>query len=300
MNNSEIYFYLPDFWTFYRLNLTVLALLQEHPEYFHDNIKVGAVYGTFPSCIWNSGRCFFGDCDQANLRNTILGINSFGVPIRHTFTSTLITEDDLYDLWGNLILKVGLLEEICQGVKNEVLVNSSLLEDYLREKYPDYVLISSTTKCLGSEDFLAEVNSEKYRLSVLDYHLNVDTEFLDLLANHCPDKVELLINPYCSPKCTAERRKGHYEYLSKCQRNRLQPNFMCDLLATSFSDCLLNETTFKVEDIYETLIPKGFKHFKIEGRTNHIVDVIESYIYYMVKSEFQMRVRGILLKEGMV
>jgi hypothetical protein len=35
----------------------------------------------------------------------------------------------------------------------------------------------------------------------------------------------------------------------------------------------------------------GFCHFKIEGRTDNIVDVIESYLYYMIKPEWQNFVR---------
>ena len=107
--------------------------------------------------------------------------------------------------------------------------------------------------------------------------------------------VEILLNPYCHPECTFERRKEHYKYLAQCQKNRVDPEKYCDSLKMTFMDCLENPTTIHKEELFN-LIADGFKHFKIEGRTNHIVDVIESYVYYMIKPEYEMRVRNILLK----
>lgn len=57
-----INFYLPEFYVpqFYRLNLYFIEKLYHQPEYFRDNIKIGAVYGSFPGVIWNGGRVFLG------------------------------------------------------------------------------------------------------------------------------------------------------------------------------------------------------------------------------------------------
>jgi collagenase-like PrtC family protease len=35
----------------------------------------------------------------------------------------------------------------------------------------------------------------------------------------------------------------------------------------------------------------GFNHFKIEGRTDSVKNLIEILTYYMVKEEFQMEIR---------
>jgi hypothetical protein len=58
--NQKINFYLPDFYYKKDLNLELILLLKEHPEYFYDNINIGAVYGVFPGSIWNGGRLFPG------------------------------------------------------------------------------------------------------------------------------------------------------------------------------------------------------------------------------------------------
>ena len=37
--------------------------------------------------------------------------------------------------------------EIFNDSNNEIVLNSNLLENYIRENYPNYKLIASTTKC---------------------------------------------------------------------------------------------------------------------------------------------------------
>ena len=45
------------------------------------------------------------------------------------------------------------------------------------------------------------------------------------------------------------------------------------------------------ETLLEKYVPMGFRHFKIEGRTLHPLNVIESYVYYMTKPEYKDLVR---------
>jgi hypothetical protein len=35
----------------------------------------------------------------------------------------------------------------------------------------------------------------------------------------------------------------------------------------------------------------GYEHFKIEGRTMHPLNVVESYVYYLAKPEYRDMVR---------
>jgi hypothetical protein len=58
--SDKIKFYIPDFYNLYGLNIKLLELLWEYPEYFYDNIEIGAIYGTFPGAIWNGGRVMLG------------------------------------------------------------------------------------------------------------------------------------------------------------------------------------------------------------------------------------------------
>jgi collagenase-like PrtC family protease len=176
---------------------------------------------------------------------------------------------------------------------NEVLVNSECLESYLCDKYPNFKYIMSTTKCERNLDAINEA-CKKYHLVVPDYRDNIDDEFMQSLE--LKDKIEILINPYCNPCC--QRRAEHYRGLSQQQLEfNNVPCMICSDEHNSFLEALnMYPTVLKTGDITR-LIDMGFTNFKIEGRTNHNVDVIESYVYYMVKPEFKDEVRCKLIKK---
>lgn len=283
-----INFYLPNFYTqnYGIVNLSLISLLRNQPELFYDNINIQAVYGCFPGQKWNGGRGATGDCIFSEIETIINTYAENDIPLRFTYTNSLITEKHLDSIYDNFITKMA------ENGKNEILVNSSLLESYLRKTYPNYKYLSSTTKCLlNEEDIIKE--AENYYLTVLDYRKNLDINFLSNLPN--PEKYEILINAYCDPNC--QNRSSHYYILSKSQLNNDNIDMPCKLRKNSFYEALDSfSTVLKIEDLYTTYVDMGFQHFKIEGRTNHILDLIESYLYYMVKPEYKDKIRYYLLK----
>lgn len=285
-----INFYLPNFYekNFYNVNTYFIENLRDHPEYFYDNIRIGAVYGAFPGSIWNGGRAMCGSATMKEVFGTIEHYRKLNIPIRFTYTNPLIKEEHLDNVYVNNITRLG------NNGYNEILVNSSILEEYLRNKYPKYKFLSSTTKCLLNDKDIIE-ESKKYYLTVLDYRKNNNLEFLSSLPN--PESYELLINAYCDPECT--RRQEHYNMLGKAQLdNQITERFICNIKKNNFFEALESfDTVIKVEDLYSTYVDLGFQHFKIEGRTDHIIDVIESYLYYMVKPEYKDKVRYEVLKK---
>jgi collagenase-like PrtC family protease len=265
--------------------MNVITKLLTDSEMFMDNISIGAVYGSFPGAYWNGGRVMNGITDKQNIRATINAFNDQNVPIRFTFTNQLINKSLLYDPYCNMIM------DLANNGMNEVLVNSPLLEKFLREHYPNFKYVSSTTKCITDVDGINK-ECEKYDMVVMDYRNNLDIDFHSKLKYK--DKIEILINACCSPSCT--RRKEHYEYLSRCQIDMKLADRFCDILAKSFWDSLKFNTVIKVDDLYNYYVPQGFKNFKIEGRTLHPIDVIDAYMYYMVKPEYQNELRNKLIK----
>lgn len=45
------------------------------------------------------------------------------------------------------------------------------------------------------------------------------------------------------------------------------------------------------KEIIERFYIMGIRNFKIEGRTNNVYDVLESYIYYLVRNECKDKIR---------
>ena len=283
-----INFYLPNFYEreFNIVNTYFIKKIRNNPEYFYDNIQIGAVYGTFPGVIWNGGRLMRGEVKTREVFNIIEHFRKLNIPIRFTYTNPLITKEHLNNSYANNITR------LANNSYNEILVNVPELEEYLRNKYHKYKFLSSTTKCLlDNEKIIKE--SENYYLTVLDYRKNDDFEFLENLPN--PERYEILINAYCDPKCPY--RQQHYEDLGKCQIENVTTNFKCNINRNSFFEALNDfNTVIRVEDLYNIYVNMGFKHFKIEGRTNSIIDVIESYLYYMVKPEHKDKIRYEVLK----
>ena len=297
----SINFHLPDFCGNYKMNLAFIDAIKERPELFYDNIKIASSYGCFPPAAWNGGRAAVGAVRRDFINFIIKEYNSRGVPIRYTFTNPLITEKHLSDPFCNMIT-----EAAANGL-NEIIVNVPVLEEYIRNKFPQYPLISSTVKQIEDGERLLSELEKDYKLVVLDYNWN--NRFKELEALPHKDKIELLVNSYCTPHC--KRRKKHYEFLGDLQfklnrqvfgseRDMMTPipdtEFACPNTDLNFYDTFDFETHISPRDIYEKYVPMGFENFKIEGRLMHAVNILESYIYYLVKPEHRDRLRVDMLR----
>lgn len=296
----KIKYHLPDFYGNIRMNLFFADEIKRHPKYFFDDIEIGSSYGCFPPAVWNGGRTVIGAVRREQIENTIKEYNSRGIPIRYTFTNPLITEKELSDPFCNMITR------IAENGLNEIIVNKPCLEEYIREKYPQYPLISSTVKQIEDLDGLKAELAKDYKLVVLDYNWNHDYKVLEELP--CKDKIELLINPYCTPHC--KRRKQHYEFLGKQQfvhnanvfddKLALKPikreEFSCPCTNYDFYRTTKLGNHISSKSIYERYVPMGYSNFKIEGRMMHPVDVLESYMYYLVRPEYRDEQRVKYLK----
>lgn len=279
-------FYLPDFSNKFTLNLRICQIFREHPEYFHTGFNIGAIYGSFPGMIWNGGRCLPGHIDQETIKHILTEFEKLEIPIRFTMTNCFIQQEHLDDKYCNMIL------QMAYNSSNGIIINSPILEDYLRYKYPNFQYISSTTKC---ERDINKINlaCEQYDMVVTDYRDNKDMTFLNTIQYK--NKIELLLNAYCSPDCPV--RSLHYALLSKDQLHQtIDGKVIPGCNGTDdFYDSLKFFSVIKNNEL-KNYIDMGFQNFKIEGRLVHLIDVIESYIYYLIKPEYQNIVRVDLLK----
>ena len=278
MSDRVVKWHLPGFCAFFYLNQIVINLMKEYPEKFREGYRVGSVYGTFPGAIWNGGRAVFGITCKKDMQRIVDTFNRFGVPVRFTWTNPLLEEKHVYDTYCNLIMSVA------DNGKNEVLVNSPVLEQYLRENYPDFGFISSTTKRLTRlEEIQAELD-KNYKLVVLDYDLNHDEKVLSALES-VADRIEILVDEICFPGC--QKRKRHYEDEALMQLTYEKGTvFPCPNRTTrpSFAECKKRPSFISNEEI-DGYIERGYTNFKIVGRGLPQDMVLESYLYYLVKEE---------------
>ncbi|MBQ8568850.1 MAG: hypothetical protein IJ446_06505 [Oscillospiraceae bacterium] len=294
---NTIKYHIPDFLRHFKLNIILSDYMRKFPDYFHENVTIGSVYGTFPTSLWNGGRYFEGTCDPRVMQEVLRQFNGRGIPCRFTFTNPLLKEEHLSDPFCNAVLRMA------DNGMNEVIVASQLLEDYIREKYPRYKITSSTCKQIENKDKLTEELEKDYSLVVLDYNWNNKFDELEKMPHK--DKIELLINACCTPNC--KRRGEHYRNIGEnhiryAEVKKKDPKapfkaeeFRCDQMLLHLYETTCYSTHIKPEDIYEKYVPMGYENFKIEGRSVPDLNVLENYVYYMVKPEFKDKVRLELL-----
>lgn len=277
MAKKVCYWHLPGLCYFRALNHVLLNVMLNYPDKFRDGYKIGSVYGTIPGAIWNGGRAVFGSSTKQDVEKVVNLYNSRGIPVRFTWTNSLLTEQHVNDTFCNMVMRVA------DNGMNQVLVNRPALEEYIRREYPGYKIISSTTKRIVDPDRLMEELERDYFLVVLDYDLNRDEDVISRLAP-VADRVEILVNEICYPNCA--KRAAHYEEESRSQLefdNRT--DFVCPHRSRenrTFEECMKRPAFLSNEEV-GGYIERGFVNFKIAGRGLPLPFVLDSYLYFLVK-----------------
>lgn len=293
----SIKFHLPDFAVHFDFNMIFILMLKNCPQYFHDGLEIASIYGTFPQSLWNGGRSVGGVCDKKFIRTVVRQFDKLGIPLRFTFSNPVITEEHLDDEFCNFILKVA------ENGKNGVIVVSPILEQYIRENYPGYKVTSSTCKRITDINALNSETDKNYDIVVIDYDFNNKFELLEQVKNK--EKCELLVNACCQPNCP--NRINHYReiglsQIAYCEHLKKDPKKPFNLKdhgikADSYLNCPYMDydavevrqhpTHISPQAIFEKYIPMGFEQFKIEGRTATLFNLMETYLYYMIKPEYK-------------
>ena len=207
-DKDKILFSIPDFYYLFDLNTMLLQLMQQEPEKFYDDIKIASIYGSFPGCIWNSGRAACGWASIENIVNTVAAFNQQKISVRYTFTNSEIKGRHLLDYYCNTILQN--TGKRVEGVQNGVNINQPILADYIAKNYPDFYLLWSTTKGVNSIEETNKLSED--RITVLYYSMNNTTALNELTH---PENIEILVSEACIARCP--KRFEHYSSIGKLQ-----------------------------------------------------------------------------------
>lgn len=285
-------FSLPGFHEFKKLNMWIVDRFNNDRSVFFDTAIIDNIYGSLPNVVWNGGRN--GPLDRMkvdDIRNLFEKYNEKGIRLRITFTNCMLKEEHLSDKYANDILQ--LIDEM--GF--EVTLSSELLEGYIRNQYPNIPIISSTTKCILDIDELNKEVSKDYKLVVLDFRKNADEAFLRKIKD--PKKIELLLNEDCFNTCV--QRMRHYKDISLniIMEDKLpDTEIYCQGKYRNIYDSMKQKETIRNIDLYTYYSNFGFENAKIRGRRSDFYDVLESYMYYLIKDEYRDEIRLELLQAG--
>lgn len=279
---TKAYFHLPGLFEFYELYKRFIPLFFKNKEYFYDFVRIGSIYGSPSNTIFSGGRIEYSDIKEDEVKKFM---DEYKIPIRLTFSNSELNKDNLKDKRSNEILK------LFEDERNGIIIHSDLLLNYIKENYPKYHFVSSTTKVLTKyEELINELNNKDFKYVVPDFRLN---KKLDSLEQNQKDKVEFLLNECCPINC--KDRKECYKTVSKQILNEDVPDYICPNIKEEkgyrFSNAKKSSSFISIEDIQNHYLPNGFSNFKIEGRSLGSALVLEFLLYYMVKPEYQINVR---------
>ena len=327
----KAHYHLPGLFEFYELYKEFLPLYHEHREYFYDWCEIGSIYGAPADCVWGGGRVGFGEHDP---KEVLKLMQEYGISARLTFSNSLLTREHLSDPKCNELCRVfdigrdnernrgfgndkdieccidndndisGINKRIkVKECRNGIIIYSDILLDYIKENYPDFYFVSSTTKVLT--DFCElenELNREDFRYVVPDFRLNRSFDKLKALSQHQKEKVEFLCNECCWFGCTD--RKKCYETVSRKNLGEDCPEHYCVAPDSGqgylFSKAMENPGFIGIDDIKNTYLPMGFSNFKIEGRGLGSAMILEFLLYYMTKPQYQIHVREHIYLDNML
>ena len=327
----KAYYHLPGLFEFYELYKEFLPLYRKHREYFYDWCEIGSIYGAPAECVWGGGRVGFGEHDS---KEVLKLMQEYGISARLTFSNSLLTREHLSDPKCNELCRIfdigrdnersrdfgndkdieccidndndisGINKRIkVKECRNGIIIYSDILLDYIKENYPDFYFVSSTTKVLTDfGEFENELNREDFCYVVPDFRLNKSFDKLKALSQHQKDKVEFLCNECCWFGCTD--RKKCYETVSRKNLGEDCPEHYCVAPDSGqgylFSKAMENPGFIGVDDIKNTYLPMGFSNFKIEGRGLGSAMILEFLLYYMTKPQYQIHVREHIYLDNML
>lgn len=274
-------FHIPGIAAHLNVNLKLIRLIKSNPEFFYDGVNISGVYGSF-YCPWNGGRTNGDNFLEKQQKEAIVQeFNDLGVGVLFTYTNTMLEERDLFDMYANEDLGI-----INTNPLNKIIIVSDLLKEYIQKKYPNIKFISSIASTRTIQD------SSEYEIRVVNANMNNTEALFNIEDKSC---IEILLNSNCVRNCVHE--KEHYDAISLANLSKSVKHFRCPFEADAVNDLesLMKRDMFvTVEDLYGKYKPAGFNIFKLNGRHTSDENVIDYYLYYMVKPEYKETVRELL------
>ena len=290
-------FHLPGLFEFYDFYKEFLPIYRYNRDYFYAWCEIASLYGAPEGCIWGGGRFGEGNVSPKEIRDFVA---DYEISARLTFSNSLLRKEHLSDEKCNNLCEV--FAE-CDTLKNGVIVHSERLLEYLKDRYPELYLISSTTKVITDFDLLIdEINRDEFSYVVPDFRFNNNFEKLLTLSQPQKDKVEFLINECCYVGCSD--RRECYENVSQRMLEKSCEEHICKAPfgneGYSFVRAMKSSAFIGIDDIKNIYLPNGFSNFKIEGRGLGTAMLLEFLLYYLVKPEYQMHVREAMYLDSML
>ncbi len=290
-------FHLPGLFEFYDFYKVFLDVYDSNREYFYDWVSIASIYGAPDGCIWAGGR--FEACENT-VEDVFALLQQHNISARLTFSNSLLSNEHLSDRRCNDLCRIF---EKADGCQTGIIIYSDILLEYLMREYNNFYYISSTTKVLtGFEQLKAELSRSEFSYVVPDFRFNNQLAKLNTLTQTEKDKIEFLCNECCDPGCVS--RKVCYENVSRRILGEDCEEHICQATGGEqgylFSRAMESPLFIGRDDIRDVYLENGFSNYKIEGRGLGSAVVLEMLLYYMVRPEYQLKVREKIYLDSML
>lgn len=251
----------------------ILDIKKEMPEAFFDRIQKLSFYFMFPYSIWSKSRTDRNFIPFENIESDLNRYEDNGCGMFFEFENVDVKEDGFKDRYSNLVLKNA------QGKNAFAVVFNKDLAKYIKENY-------SEIKLVQSEIQRNSVIEPPFDFNIIDY----------ISFKNIKDKIQnksayiLAVNSFC---------KNLYRCASLLSNNKLNYNIdrpiRCSDRVLSFSEMKKNELFVSVDEINK-INDFGIENFLVKVNCDDRFEVLETYMYYLIKPEYRDEVRLKLIK----
>ena len=293
-NKTVNNFYLP-FTDQKTLNLAFFMQEQisQYSNYLlYPNAKIAGVYGSFPGLIWNGGRSFYNTdfIHISDMYNCLQEINNKSMICKFTFTNQLLEKQHCSNPLCNNIL------DLIADTKNEIVIFSDILENYIKEKYPYINLTSSITK--GNSLSVLQNNLQKDYSAVVCFYKKNILQYISQLSKIDQNRIELLLNDEGCAHCS--NSVNHFANESYNNLYGTQRQFLCNKQLKDYNDyeTLLNlsndEQLFYNIKYFQDL---NIHNYKIRGRCSSLNNLASVYVNTLFMPEVHIDILFNIKKE---
>lgn len=250
-----------------------------------ENLFGRLLFGVNKKQLLTAVQRFYENIDKAN---------SNGIPFYLVLTNMFVAQKELNE---ENLRPIDRLVEYSRkyNVKNGLILNNSLLEDHIRQKYgADLIYVSSCTKYVVPDRILTPRETlkmylediKKYDFVVLTPQDSRREKLIREVVRENPEKIITITNSYCLNTCNCY---DHYEYLSHENKESLLHVKSADILirAARFAiprikTCSAYTEMFRRSDykaLAEMQLRSGVIHFKLgRGLGEDFLDSLVSII----------------------
>ena len=249
----------------------ILDIKKERPEVFYDEMEKLSVYYMFKYSIWSKTPTDRGCIPFENIEADLNKLQDASCGIFFELENTELEKECFYDRFSNIVM------DTARGKDVYAVVYSSSFAEFIKERYPFIKLVLSEIR-------RADKLEKPFEMRVIDYNAYKNG------FSGSREEIVLAVNSFCSNsyKCTRIISDNKLNYSIERPNN-------CPERIRTFTDMKKNALFVSLEEM-RRINDEGVKNFFVKANSDDRYEILETYLYYLIKPEFLDEIRLRLIK----